>query len=154
MLGHITYLSEDSMRDKFGRDLKTGKLSFNYDIDFEVESYLRYQGERFSDAFDANTYLLMTKSLDYFDPAGDFDNDLAKCLSKSQCKFLVVSFSTDWRFAPERSKEIVDALLRAQKSVSYLAVDAPQGHDAFLFPIPEYFNFLKNFLTPAGVANA
>ncbi|TCS38134.1 homoserine O-succinyltransferase MetX [Reinekea marinisedimentorum] len=154
MLGHITYLSEDSMRDKFGRDLKTGKLSFNYDIDFEVESYLRYQGERFSDAFDANTYLLMTKSLDYFDPAADFDHDLAKCLSKSQCKFLVVSFSTDWRFAPERSKEIVDALVRAQKPVSYLEVDAPQGHDAFLFPIPEYFNFLSNFLTPAGVANA
>ncbi|TXR51439.1 homoserine O-succinyltransferase MetX [Reinekea thalattae] len=149
MLGHITYLSDDSMRDKFGRELKTGKLNFNYEIDFEIESYLRYQGKRFSDMFDANSYLLMTKSLDYFDPASDFDNDLSKCLSRSQCKFMVTSFSTDWRFAPERSKEIVDALVRAQKPVSYLEVDAPQGHDAFLFPIPEYFSFLRNFLNPA-----
>jgi homoserine O-acetyltransferase len=146
MLGHITYLSDDSMREKFGRDLRTGKLSFNYDIDFEVESYLRYQGERFSDSFDANTYLLMTKALDYYDPAGDFDHDLSKCLAGTTCRFLVVSFSTDWRFSPERSKEIVDALVRSQKPVTYLAVDAPQGHDAFLFPIPEYFNILSNFL--------
>jgi len=153
MLGHITYLSDDSMREKFGRDLKTGKLNFNYDIDFEVESYLRYQGERFSDAFDANTYLLMTKSLDYYDPAADFDHDLSKCLSKSQCKFLVISFSTDWRFSPSRSKEIVDALVRAQKSVSYLEIDAPQGHDAFLFPIPEYVSILQNFLAQ-GVKDA
>lgn len=146
MLGHITYLSDDSMREKFGRDLKTGKLNFNYDIDFEVESYLRYQGERFSDSFDANTYLLMTKALDYFDPAADFDDDLSRCLSGSRCKFLVVSFSTDWRFSPKRSKEIVDALVRSQKPVTYLEVDAPQGHDAFLFPIPEYFSILRNFL--------
>ena len=147
MLGHITYLSDDSMREKFGRDLKTGKLNFNYEVDFEIESYLRYQGERFSDAFDANTYLLMTKALDYYDPAGDFDNDLSKCLSQSACDFLVVSFSTDWRFAPERSKEIVDALVRANKPVSYLEVDAPQGHDAFLFPIPEYASILTHFLS-------
>lgn len=146
MLGHITYLSDDSMREKFGRDLKTGKLNFNYDIDFEVESYLRYQGEQFSDTFDANTYLLMTKALDYYDPAADFDHDLSKCLSQTQCKFLVVSFSTDWRFSPERSKEIVDALVRSQKPVSYLEIDAPQGHDAFLFPIPEYFSILTHFL--------
>ncbi len=154
MLGHITYLSDDSMREKFGRDLKTGKLNFNYDIDFEVESYLRYQGERFSDSFEANTYLLMTKTLDYFDPAGDFNNDLSKCLSNTQCKFLVVSFSTDWRFSPERSKEIVDALVRAQKPVSYIEVDAPQGHDAFLFPIPEYADILRNFLATPGASNA
>lgn len=146
MLGHITYLSDDSMREKFGRDLRTGKLSFNYDIDFEVESYLRYQGERFSDSFDANTYLLMTKALDYYDPAGDFNHDLSKCLAGTKCRFLVVSFSTDWRFSPERSKEIVDALVRSQKPVTYLEVDAPQGHDAFLFPIPEYFSILTNFL--------
>jgi homoserine O-acetyltransferase len=146
MLGHITYLSDDSMREKFGRDLRTGKLNFNYEVDFEIESYLRYQGERFSDSFDANTYLLMTKALDYYDPAGDFDNDLSTCLGQSSCDFLVVSFSTDWRFAPERSKEIVDALVRANKPVSYLEIDAPQGHDAFLFPIPEYVSILKNFL--------
>ena len=147
MLGHITYLSDDSMREKFGRDLKTGKLSFNYEIDFEVESYLRYQGEQFSDTFDANTYLLMTKALDYYDPAGDFNHDLSQCLAKSKCKFLVVSFSTDWRFAPARSKEIVDALVRSQKPVSYLEIDAPQGHDAFLFPIPEYVSILRSFLS-------
>ncbi|EAR07431.1 homoserine O-succinyltransferase MetX [Reinekea blandensis] len=146
MLGHITYLSDDSMREKFGRDLKTGKLNFNYEIDFEVESYLRYQGERFSDSFDANTYLLMTKALDYYDPAADFNDDLSQCLAGSRCKFLVVSFSTDWRFSPKRSKEIVDALVRSQKPVTYLEVDAPQGHDAFLFPIPEYFSILRNFL--------
>ncbi len=146
MLGHITYLSDDSMREKFGRDLRTGKLNFNYEIDFEVESYLRYQGERFSDKFDANTYLLMTKSLDYYDPAADFDHDLSRCLDQSKCRFLVVSFSTDWRFSPQRSKEIVDALVRVNKPVSYLEIDAPQGHDAFLFPIPEYVQILSNFL--------
>ncbi|MHA7879779.1 MAG: homoserine O-succinyltransferase MetX [Saccharospirillum sp.] len=146
MLGHITYLSDSSMREKFGRDLRTGKLNFNFDADFEVESYLRYQGENFSDHFDANTYLLMTKALDYFDPARDFDGDLAACLSQAQCRFLVSSFSTDWRFAPERSEEIVKALMRARKAVSYLEIDAPQGHDAFLFPIDEYVELIRGFL--------
>lgn len=146
MLGHITYLSDDAMREKFGRDLRTGTLSFNYGVDFEVESYLRYQGESFSDKFDANSYLLMTKALDYFDPAADHQDDLSRCLAQSACQFLVVSFSTDWRFAPARSKEIVDALLRSNKPVSYLEIDAPQGHDAFLFPIPEYVAILQGFL--------
>ncbi|MCH8532154.1 MAG: homoserine O-acetyltransferase [Saccharospirillum sp.] len=146
MLGHITYLSDGSMREKFGRDLRTGKLNFNFDADFEVESYLRYQGENFSDHFDANTYLLMTKALDYFDPARDFDGDLAACLAQARCRFLVSSFSTDWRFAPERSEEIVKALMRARKAVSYLEIDAPQGHDAFLFPIDEYVRLIGGFL--------
>lgn len=146
MLGHITYLSDSSMREKFGRDLRTGKLNFNFDADFEVESYLRYQGENFSDQFDANTYLLMTKALDYFDPARDFDGDLAACLEQARCRFLVASFSTDWRFAPERSEEIVKALMRARKAVSYLEIDAPQGHDAFLFPIDEYVKLISGFL--------
>lgn len=146
MLGHITYLSDGSMREKFGRDLRTGKLNFNFDADFEVESYLRYQGENFSDHFDANTYLLMTKALDYFDPARDFDGDLAACLTQARCRFLVSSFSTDWRFAPERSEEIVKALMRARKAVSYLEIDAPQGHDAFLFPIDEYVSLIGGFL--------
>ncbi|HET8903154.1 MAG TPA: homoserine O-acetyltransferase [Saccharospirillum sp.] len=146
MLGHITYLSDSSMREKFGRELRTGKLNFNFDADFEVESYLRYQGENFSDQFDANTYLLMTKALDYFDPAGDHDGDLARCLSQARCRFLVASFSTDWRFAPERSEELVRALTRARRQVSYLEIDAPQGHDAFLFPIPEYVALLEGFL--------
>ncbi|MEX0584255.1 MAG: homoserine O-acetyltransferase [Natronospirillum sp.] len=146
MLGHITYLSDEGMRDKFGRDLKTGTLSFDYDVDFQVESYLRYQGEHFSSNFDANTYLLMTKALDYFDPAADHDHDLAKCLSQAMAKFLVVSFSTDWRFAPPRSEEIVNALIHAKKHVSYLEIDAPQGHDAFLFPIKPYVRALSGFL--------
>ncbi|BCE03236.1 homoserine O-succinyltransferase MetX [Marinicellulosiphila megalodicopiae] len=146
MLGHITYLSDDAMREKFGRELKTGKLSFDFDANFQVESYLRYQGEQFSSRFDANSYLLMTKALDYFDPTCDHDGDLVKCLSQATAKFLVVSFSTDWRFPPSRSEEIVQALLAARKSVSYLEVDAPQGHDAFLFPIDDYVNCLTAFL--------
>ncbi|AJQ92918.1 homoserine O-succinyltransferase MetX [Gynuella sunshinyii] len=146
MLGHITYLSDDSMREKFGRDLKSGKLNFNYDVDFEVESYLRYQGESFSNRFDANTYLLMTKALDYFDPAADHNHDLATCLSQARCEFLLASFSTDWRFAPERSEEIVTALIKAKKKVTYMEIDAPQGHDAFLFPIPDYFSLLSTYL--------
>ncbi|WP_428241530.1 homoserine O-succinyltransferase MetX [Gynuella sp.] len=146
MLGHITYLSDDSMREKFGRDLKSGKLNFNYEVDFEVESYLRYQGESFSNRFDANTYLLMTKALDYFDPAADHNHDLAACLSQAHCEFLLASFSTDWRFAPERSEEIVTALIKAKKKVTYMEIDAPQGHDAFLFPIPDYFSLLSTYL--------
>lgn len=160
MVGHITYLTDEAMRVKFGRDLKTGKLKFNYDVDFQVESYLRYQGEQFSERFDANTYLLMTKALDYFDPAHDFikntvensqelsDSEaLRLALANTECKFLIVSFTTDWRFAPERSQEIVDALIASGKPVSYINIDAPYGHDSFLFDIPTYrqavFNFLK-----------
>ncbi len=146
MLGHITYLSDQGMREKFGRDLKTGKLSFDYDVDFQVESYLRYQGENFSSNFDANTYLLMTKALDYFDPAADHNHDLAKCLSQAMARFLVVSFSSDWRFSPERSEEIVRALVDARRDVTYLEIDAPQGHDAFLFPIRPYVSALSGFL--------
>lgn len=146
MLGHITYLSESGMREKFGRELRQGKLHFSYDVDFEVESYLRYQGENFSDNFDANTYLLMTKALDYYDPAGDHDGDLALCLAQSQCRFLVTAFSSDWRFTPARSEEIVQALVRANRPVSYLEIEADQGHDSFLFPIPEYVRLLKGFL--------
>ena len=130
MVGHITYLSDDSMRAKFGRDLRKGKFSYDFDADFEVESYLRYQGETFSESFDANTYLLMTKALDYYDPAAEYDNDLAKALAAVRCQFLVVSFTTDWRFSPERSREIVDALIAAGKPVNYAEIEAAQGHDA------------------------
>jgi homoserine O-acetyltransferase len=146
MLGHITYLSDEGMRNKFGRDLKTGHLNFNYDVDFQVESYLRYQGENFSGTFDANTYLLMTKALDYFDPARVVRHDLAATMELAKCRFLVVSFSTDWRFSPERSEELVNALIAAKREVSYLEVDAPQGHDAFLFPIKPYVAALSSFL--------
>ena len=160
MVGHITYLSDSAMRAKFGktvtdfeatgtnfgRDLRTGKLSFGLNVDFQVESYLHYQGERFSENFDANTYLLMTKALDYFDPSVDYEGDLAKAFANSGCKFLLISFSTDWRFPPERSREIVNALLKAGKEVSYLEIEADQGHDAFLLPVPRYIRALTTYL--------
>ena len=147
MLGHITYLSDDAMGAKFGRQMRHDHYQYNYGIEFEVESYLRYQGEAFTKRFDANTYMLMTKALDYFDPAAKADGDLAAVLSQAQCEFLLVSFSTDWRFAPERSEEIVDALVTAGKHVSYAKIVANEGHDAFLFPIPRYMNALRSFLT-------
>jgi homoserine O-acetyltransferase len=163
MVGHITYLSDSAMRAKFGktvldfekegtnfgRDLRTGKLSFGFNVDFQVESYLHYQGERFSENFDANTYLLMTKALDYFDPSVDFEGDFSKAFANSDCKFMLMSFSTDWRFPPERSREIVNNLLKAGKEVTYLEIDADQGHDAFLLPIPRYVNALSSYLRRA-----
>lgn len=154
MVGHITYITEEAMKAKFGRDLKSGKFMYGYDVEFQVESYLRYQGERFSKNFDANTYLLMTKALDYFDPTRDYADDtlndeeaLKIALARTTCKFLIVSFTTDWRFSPERSIELVDALISNQKSVSFINVDAPHGHDSFLFDIPRYTNAVKGFLT-------
>lgn len=146
MLGHITYLSDDSMRNKFGRELREGKLSFGFDVDFQVESYLRYQGKSFVDRFDANTYLLMTKTLDYFDPASEYNHDLATTMSTATAKFMVISFTSDWRFAPERSREIVKALLDGGKQVSYVEIEAQHGHDAFLAPIPHYMNVLYGYL--------
>ena len=211
MVGHITYLTDDAMKAKFGRDLKSGKFMYGYDVEFQVESYLRYQGERFSENFDANTYLLMTKALDYFDPTRDYpsaagssiqtsaeletslaasvkadstENELEETLNSSadiatadnadnvnvanakelsalkaafahtQCQYLVVSFTTDWRFAPERSQEIVDALMATGKPVSYINVDAPHGHDSFLFDIPRYMGAVKGFLTAPFIANS
>ncbi|CUB06117.1 homoserine O-succinyltransferase MetX [Marinomonas fungiae] len=147
MLGHITYLSDDSMGNKFGRQMRHDTYQYNYEVEFEVESYLRYQGEAFTKRFDANTYMLMTKALDYFDPAAREGGDLAKVLSKAQCEFLIVSFTTDWRFSPERSEEIVDALVRSGKHVSYTKIEAIEGHDAFLFPLPRYMAALRGFLS-------
>ncbi len=138
MIGHITYLSDDDMAEKFGRDLRGTDYQFGYGIDFEIESYLRYQGDKFSEYFDANTYLLITKALDYFDPARACHGDLAVALSGTQAEFLVVSFTTDWRFAPERSREIVQALVKNERRVSYAEIDAPHGHDAFLLDDPRY----------------
>lgn len=146
MLGHITYLSDAAMRAKFGVELKAATPSFNFDVEFEVESYLRHQGQSFVERFDANTYLLMTKALDYFDPTVDYDGDLSKAFENSQCRFLLMSFSSDWRFPPERTREIVDALLKARKPVSYLEIDADQGHDAFLLPVPRYMQALTTYL--------
>ncbi|SNY97533.1 homoserine O-succinyltransferase MetX [Halomonas sp. hl-4] len=150
MVGHITYLSEDAMGSKFGRDLRSNDLNFGFDVEFQVESYLRYQGDTFSTAFDANTYLLMTKALDYFDPAATQGGDLANALSPAQCPFLIVSFTTDWRFPPPRSRELVDALTRAGKSVSYANIDSPHGHDAFLLPEPRYEAVFGAFMNRAA----
>lgn len=146
MLGHLTYLSDDAMKQKFGRELKEGKLNYSFAPEFQVESYLHYQGEKFSTRFDANTYMLMTKALDYFDPAADYDNDLVKCLSNAQCDFMVMSFTTDWRFSPERSQEIVDALIHADKNVSYACIESDNGHDAFLLPIPRYLDIFSAYM--------
>ncbi len=148
MLGHITYLSDAAMREKFGRDLRLGKgdYDFHYEVEFEVESYLRYQGQAFVERFDANTYLLMTKALDYFDPAAAHGNDLAKALAAVTARFLVISFTSDWRFPPARSREIVRALLDRNQDVTYAEVDADQGHDAFLMPVPQYLRVLGGYL--------
>jgi homoserine O-acetyltransferase/O-succinyltransferase len=147
MVGHITYLSDDSMGEKFGRELKNDQLAYDFhSVAFQVESYLRYQGEEFSGRFDANTYLLMTKALDYFDPAAVHGDDLAKTLANASADFCIMSFTTDWRFSPARSREIVDALMAARKNVSYLEIDAPQGHDAFLMPIPRYLQAFASYM--------
>lgn len=145
MVGHITYLSDDSMAEKFGRALRNGDYQFDFGIDFEIESYLRYQGDKFSEYFDANTYLLITKALDYFDPAREFDDDLVKALARTQAQFLLVSFTTDWRFSPERSREIVQALVRNKRQVSYAEIDAPHGHDAFLLEDERYMNVVRSY---------
>ncbi len=138
MIGHITYLSDDDMAEKFGRSLKADDLAFGFGAEFEIESYLRYQGDKFSDYFDANSYLLITKALDYFDPAARFAGSLAAALAAARARFLVVSFSTDWRFAPEKSREIVKALLDNKHPVTYAEIDAPHGHDAFLLDDARY----------------
>lgn len=146
MVGHITYLSDDAMHAKFGRDLRTGQFRFGYDIEFQVESYLRHQGEVFSKQFDANTYLLMTKTLDYFDPTRGKEGGLSDVLARAQCEFLVMSFTTDWRFSPERSEELVDALVASGKDVSYARIEAPQGHDSFLLPIADYLAIFDAYM--------
>ncbi|MBZ0093712.1 MAG: homoserine O-acetyltransferase [Sulfuricellaceae bacterium] len=139
MLGHITYLSDDAMGSKFGRILRSGAFGFGFDVEFEIESYLRYQGDKFAESFDANTYLLMTKALDYFDPTHHHQCSLSEALKPATADFLVVSFTTDWRFAPERSREIVKALLDNNRQLSYAEITSSHGHDAFLM-VDEYYH--------------
>ncbi len=154
MVGHITYLSNDDMAEKFGRRLRNvaesrgagrDEYGFDFGIDFEIESYLRYQGDKFSEYFDANTYLLITKALDYFDPARLYDGNLTKALAGTKAQFLIASFSTDWRFSPERSREIVEALISNRRKVSYAEIDAPHGHDAFLLEDPRYLGVVRAY---------
>lgn len=152
MVGHITYLSDDSMGEKFGRELKSDKLNYDFhSVEFQVESYLRYQGEEFSGRFDANTYLLMTKALDYFDPAATHGGDLAATLEHVTADYCIMSFTTDWRFSPARSREIVDALMAARKNVCYLEIDSPYGHDAFLIPTPRYMQGFANYMNRIAI---
>ena len=152
MIGHITYLSDDVMNEKFGRQLReavadsaTGYKYSTQEVEFQIESYLRYQGDKFSEYFDANTYLLITRALDYFDPARRCGGSLSAALARAACKFLLVSFSTDWRFSPVRSREIVKALLDNNREVSYAEIDAPHGHDAFLLDDPRYLNVVRAY---------
>lgn len=152
MIGHITYLSDDVMNTKFGRQLRQAvpyhAMGYQYttqDIEFEIESYLRYQGDKFSDYFDANTYLLITRALDYFDPARAHGGDLTAAFAQARCQFLLVSFTTDWRFSPARSREIVKALLDNRRAVSYAEIDAPHGHDAFLLDDPRYLQLMRSY---------
>jgi len=152
MVGHITYLSDDVMNEKFGRELReavtgsvTGYRYSTQDVEFQIESYLRYQGDKFSEYFDANTYLLITRALDYFDPARTHGGDLSAALAAATCKFLLVSFTTDWRFSPKRSREIVKALVANRRDVSYAEIDAPHGHDAFLLDDPRYMAVIRSY---------
>ena len=157
MIGHITYLSDDVMNEKFGRSLRSNdaddptsaaEQAYRYstqDVEFQIESYLRYQGDKFSEYFDANTYLLITRALDYFDPARAFDGNLTAALARAQARFFLVSFTTDWRFSPARSREIVKALLDNQRDVSYAEIDAPHGHDAFLLDDPRYLQAVRAY---------
>ncbi|HEY8048627.1 MAG TPA: homoserine O-acetyltransferase [Ramlibacter sp.] len=153
MIGHITYLSDDVMNEKFGRELRSavdGAVRSDYqystqDVEFQIESYLRYQGDKFSEYFDANTYLLITRALDYFDPARSHNGNLAKALAAARAKFLLVSFKTDWRFASARSRELVKALLENKRDVSYAEIDAPHGHDAFLLEDERYIGVVRAY---------
>ncbi len=145
MIGHITYLSDDQMEAKFGRELREG-LKFSFAPEFQIESYLRYQGEKFAEYYDANTYLRITKALDYFDPARETGGDLAAAFAPVSANMLVISFTTDWRFSPARSREIVRALLAGKKRVTFAEIDAPHGHDAFLLDHPQYHAVVRAFL--------
>jgi homoserine O-acetyltransferase len=146
MIGHITYLSDDVMGEKFGRALRQDQLKFNFDVEFQIESYLRYQADKFAERFDANTYLRITKALDYFDPAAAFGGSLTAALAGAKADFLVVSFTSDWRFSPARSREIVKALVDNRLNASYAEIDAPHGHDAFLMDDARYHNLIRAYL--------
>ena len=158
MLGHITYLSDDVMNEKFGRRLQRATdQAYQYstqDVEFQIESYLRYQGDKFSEYFDANTYLLITRALDYFDPAREFGGDLSAALARAKAAFLLVSFSTDWRFSPARSREMVRALHNNRSTVSYAEIDAPHGHDAFLLDDPRYLALVRSYFDQISLTEA
>ena len=144
MVGHVTYLSDDGMGTKFGRELQNP--TDGEDSEFQIQSYLHHQGSAFSKSFDANTYILMTKALDYFDPSAKHEGDLKRTFEPAKCNFLVISFTSDWRFSVDRSREIVSALIAANKNVSSTEIESEHGHDSFLLPLPKYFNTLKAYI--------
>src|SRR5579864_8205416 len=146
MLGHITYLSDDAMMEKFGRMLRADDFAYHFDVEFEIESYLRHNADKFAEKFDANTYLRITKALDYFDPAQVYDGDLKVALQLAEASYLVVSFSSDWRFSPARSKELVKAMTDNNFNVSYVEVDATHGHDAFLMENRHYHDCVAAYM--------
>ena len=145
MLGHITYLSDDVMGSKFGRKQKNKGYQYDFNTEFEIESYLNYQGDKFAEEFDANTYIRMTKALDYYDPANGNKKNLSKIFKKIKSKVLVIAFTSDWRFSPNRSKEIVKALLDNNINVKYAEITAASGHDAFLMTEPRYHAILESY---------
>jgi homoserine O-acetyltransferase len=153
MIGHITYLSDEQMEEKFGRELRDG-LQFSFAPEFQIESYLRHQGEKFAEYYDANTYLRITKALDYFDPALATGGDLQRALAPAQCDFLVVAFTTDWRFSPARSREIVKALVDNDRAVAYAEIVAPHGHDAFLLDNAQYLAVVGAYFERIAAAQA
>jgi homoserine O-acetyltransferase/O-succinyltransferase len=158
MVGHVTYQSDDGWHHKFGRELKSGDIGRGEEVEFQVESYLNHQGRSFSKVFDANTYLLMTRALDYFDPAREFGDDLVAAMQATRCSFFVTAFSTDWRFSPARSQEIVDALIAARRNVVSTVIDTAQGHDSFLLPVPRYLEvfgaYMGRVAESCGVSHA
>ncbi|RMA82216.1 homoserine O-succinyltransferase MetX [Umboniibacter marinipuniceus] len=149
MIGHVTYLSGDGMNERFGRELRKGSFALGQgdDIQFQVESYLQHQGSGFANRFDANSYVLLTRVLDFFDLARDFNNQLELAFAETRAKFLVLAFSTDWRFSPQRSEEIVDALIKAGREVSYAEIQSDKGHDAFLIPNSRYEAILSAYMS-------
>ncbi|MDB5887887.1 MAG: Homoserine O-succinyltransferase, partial [Rhodocyclales bacterium] len=147
MLGHITYLSDDAMAQKFGRRLRHGEHKFHFGVDFEIESYLHYQGDKFAGFFDANTYLLTTKALDYFDPAYDYDGNLQEAMVRARAKFFIASFTTDWRFPPERSRELLFALMHGGRDVAYVELECAAGHDSFLLDDAHYHAALRAYFS-------
>ncbi|MGL4766800.1 MAG: homoserine O-succinyltransferase MetX [Formosimonas sp.] len=154
MIGHITYLSDDSMAEKFGRDLRGDNYGYGYGVEFEIESYLRYQGEKFANYFDANTYLLITKALDYFDLSREFGGDLNGALAATRADYLIASFTTDWRFSPAMSRELVKALVKNKRKVTYAEIDAPHGHDAFLLNDARYHNVVRAYFARISTGEA
>ncbi|MDP2751149.1 MAG: homoserine O-acetyltransferase [Rhodocyclaceae bacterium] len=146
MLGHITYLSDDQMAERFGRRKRPGAGSYGFDVEFEIESYLHYQGDKFAGFFDANTYLLMTRALDYFDPALTENGHLAVALKRAEANFLVVSFTTDWRFSSARAREIVNALVHNGQNVSHVEITSRHGHDSFLMQDAHYHAIVRAYL--------